>query len=78
MNTPTSKLAQLRAHMQAGRWQEALRIAARFPRLGEHRAAIVTAHEAWTHPGFYRQLGRDIEQLRTAGQQALCDRFGKQ
>lgn len=77
MDSPRSKLAVVREHMAAGRWQEALRIAARFPRLGEHRRAIVSAHEAYVHPGFYAQLGQDVGALRDAGRQALIVRFGK-
>lgn len=75
MNKPTSKASIVRDHMAAGRWQEAIRIAARFPRLDEHRAAILDAHGAYTNPRFLRQIGRDIEALKEAGRVALLDRF---
>jgi len=62
--------------MQCGQWQEAIRLAAKFPRLGEHRTAILSAHMAYTNPRFVVQLRKDIETLKRAGQQALLDRFG--
>lgn len=77
MGVHRSKLSIVREHMTAGRWQEALRIAARFPQLGEHKAAIVAAHEAYAHPGFYVQLGRDLDSLKEAGKRALISRFGE-
>ena len=74
---PPTKIAQLRAAMRSDDWQLALRIAARFPRLGEHRAAIVRAHEAYTNPRLYRQLGYDIEKLKADGRRALIARYGE-
>ena len=74
---PRTKLAQVRAAMRAGDWALALRIAARFPRLGEHRAAIVRAHEAYTNPRFYKQIGYDPEKLKADGRRALIERYGK-
>ena len=76
---PPSKVAQLKAAMGAGDWALALRIAARFPRLGKHKAAIVLGHEASTNAGqrLYRQLGHDPEVLKAAGKQALLERFGR-
>ncbi len=63
--------------MRAGSWELALRIAARFPRLGEHEAAIRRGHEAYTNPRFYGQLGYDPEALKEAGKQALIARYGE-
>jgi hypothetical protein len=74
---PRSKISQLTAAMRRGDWELALRIAARFPRLGEHRKAIVRAHEAYSYPSIYRQLGYDIEQLKAEGRRALTERYGK-
>ena len=70
-----TKIALLRAAFEAGDMPGALRIAARFPRLGEHKAAIVRAHEALVNPGFYRQIGRDPEALVSAGVDALRARY---
>jgi len=74
---PRTKLAQLKAAMRAGDWALALRIAARFPRLGIHKPAIVRAHEAYTNPRFYKQLGYDVEKLEADGRRALIERYGK-
>jgi hypothetical protein len=71
-----TKLAKLQRAMAAGDWPLALRIAARFPRLGAHERAIRTAHEAIAHPRFYRSLGRDPEALIAAGRAALEARYG--
>lgn len=77
MNTEIrTKASVLREHMAAGRWQKAVSMAAGFPRLGEHRDAILSAHGAYTNPRFYAQLGKDIESLKEAGKQALIARYG--
>lgn len=62
--------------MRAGEWQEAIRVAARFPRLDHHRSAILDAHGAYTNARFLVQLGKDIDGLKEAGRLALLDRFG--
>jgi hypothetical protein len=75
-NTPRSKASVVREHMAAGQWPEAIRLAARFPRLDHHRAAILDAHGAYTNPRFFAQIGLDIELLKAAGRTALVERFG--
>lgn len=48
MNTELrTKISILREHMAAGRWQKAISIAAKFPRLGEHKETILRAHGAY-------------------------------
>ena len=74
---PRSKASIVREHMAAGRWQDAIRIAARFPRLDQHRGAILDAHGAYTNPRFLVQIGKDVEALKDAGRAALIDRFGE-
>lgn len=71
-----TKLSIVKRHMRAGDWQEAIRLAARFPRLGEHRNAVLDAHGAYTNPRFYVQIGRNLDALKDAGRQALLARFG--
>ena len=71
----TTKLALLKEAAAAGDWGKALSIAAKFPQLGEHKRAIVTAHECNIHPGFYRQLGKDTDALVQAGIAALRERY---
>jgi hypothetical protein len=70
-----TKLARLKDAAARGDWAQALRIAAKFPELGEHAAAIKRAHEANHSPEFYRQLGRDPEACVAAGIAALCERY---
>src|SRR5438046_1449488 len=66
VGNPRAKISQLKAAMRARNWELALRIAARFPRLGEHKAAIVRAHEAYSHGRFYEQLGQDPRRAAAA------------
>jgi hypothetical protein len=71
-----TKLAILLDHMRAGDWSAALALAAKFPRLGEHKAAIVGGHEALHHGDFYRQLGKDPNRMVDDGIAALRARYG--
>ena len=73
-----TKLSAVQAAMQADDWQLAIRLAARFQRLGEHRNAILDAHGAYTNPRFAAQLGRDIEALKTLGRNALVARYTRE
>lgn len=75
MTGTTSKLARLRAAWDAGNRLEALRIAARFPRLGAERETITRGWAAYTNPGFYREMGRDPEALIAAAFDALAARY---
>ncbi len=70
-----TKLSKLKTAAAEGNWRGALRIAARFPVLGDHKAAIVRAHEAFENERFYSQIGRDTETLIRDGIVALCDRY---
>jgi hypothetical protein len=70
-----TKSSTVREHITANRWQNAIRIVARFPRLGEHRSAILDAHGAYTNPRFFSQLGKDLEALKQNGISALLAMF---
>jgi len=69
------KIDALLAYMRSDNWQRALRLAASFPRLGEHKGAIVRAHEVLAHPGFYSQLGFDETSILHEGIAALRARY---
>jgi hypothetical protein len=71
-----TKLSKLKAAARKGDWQEALRIASRFPQLGDHAADIKRGHEAHTNSRFYAQVGRDGGTLIAAGIAALKARYG--
>ena len=66
-----TKISLLRAAATAGDWQAAIRIAARFPRLGAIRGEVLDAHLAFTNPRFAQQIGKDPAALIEAGKQAV-------
>lgn len=66
-----TKLDTLKTAAAAGDWQTAFSIAARFPRLGAHRNAILDAHMAFTNPRFLAQVHRDPAACIEAGKEAL-------
>jgi hypothetical protein len=72
-----TKLAQIRRAMAAGDWDTALRLAARFQRLGDQAVAIRRAANILLRPNFYQQLGYDLEHVRADGIAALKERFSK-
>lgn len=71
-----TKLDTLKTAAAAGDWQTAFAIAARFPRLGAHRNAILDAHSAYTNPRFLIQIGRDVDACIEAGKLALVAAYG--
>ena len=70
-----TKLQTLKTAAAAGDWQRAIAIAARFPRLGAHRA-VLDAHGAYTNPRFMAQIGRDVDACIEAGKSALIAAYG--
>jgi hypothetical protein len=70
-----TKLAKLEAAYRSGNQREALRIAAKFPRLGEHKEPITRAWAAIQSPDFYRAIGQDPESLVADGVKALQVRY---
>ena len=73
---PPRKLDAVLAAMAAADWPLAIRLAAKFPRLGAEATDIMRAHEALARPAFQRQLGRCPAELVGAGKQALLRRYG--
>lgn len=71
MTQPSSKLSMLKDAAARDDWRTAVAIAARFPRLGVHRAAVLDAHTAFTNPRFIAQIGRDPQACIAAGKSAL-------
>ncbi len=66
-----TKLQTLKNAVACGDWRKAIAIAAKFPRLGEYRNAILDAHAAYTNPRFMAQIGRDVDACIDAGKSAL-------
>ena len=54
---------------------EALRLAASFRHLGEHRDAIQRGWEACRNPGFYQQIGKSPDALIAVGVAAVRQRY---
>lgn len=73
MNT---KLSRLTTAYRSGDIVGALRIAAKFPQLGAEKEAITRAWAAVKNPAFYREIGRNPEELIEAGRAALACRYG--
>ena len=71
-----TKLDTLKTAAAAGDWQTAFSIAARFPRLGAHRNAILDAHMAFTNPRFLAQVRRDPAACIEGGKRALIAAYG--
>jgi len=77
MPATDTKLAKLLQLMTSERWDEAIRFAAKFPRLGEHKSAIKLAHEIAIRPEIYIEMGYDPATAREAGIAALKERYAK-
>jgi hypothetical protein len=77
MNTPQKKIDQLSALMQAGQWEQAIKFAAKFPKLGKHKEAITRASSAILSPEMYRSMDKDPECLVAYGIEALKERYPK-
>lgn len=69
-------LLGLQALMAAGEWRKAILLAASFPRLPEGaRGRILAAREAYQRPEFQRELGRNPDDLKAAGIEALQEHY---
>lgn len=71
-----TKLQTLKSAAAGGDWKKAIAIAARFPRLGAIRDAVLDAHTAYTNPRFFAQLKRDPQAAIDAGKLALIAAYG--
>jgi len=70
-----TKLEQLKKLWDAGDYRNALKLAATWPRLGEHKKAIQQGWAAAWNPGFYHQMGKDPAALYRDGLGALAERY---
>jgi hypothetical protein len=69
------KTDQIRAAWHAGDRIGALRIAARFFDRSIDTVTFKRGMNAHNHPGFYRQLGKDPDQLTQAALELLAKKF---
>lgn len=65
------KIDVLKELINANEWQKAISLAAKFPRLGEHKEAITRAHMAYTNPRFLVQIGKNVEECKQSGCDAI-------
>lgn len=70
-----SKLSQLREAYYAGNTQKAIRIASRFPNLGDERNAILDANIAITNPRWTINMKKNVDKTISAGIEALRSRY---
>ena len=73
-----TKLSAVTAAMESNDWQRAIALAAKFPRLGSERNAILDAHGAYTNPRFAVQMGKDLDTLKLGGINALRARYSRE
>jgi hypothetical protein len=62
--------------MARGDWAGALRIANKFPNLGDEKEAITRAWAAHTRREFYLSIGHDPDALIATGLAAIRRRYG--
>lgn len=72
-----TKLSKLKAAFDNGDHVAALRIAAKFPQLGEEKEAITRAWNAIQSPDFYREIGKDPEAMIADGIESIRRRYYK-
>ena len=68
-------LDRLKALWADGEYRKAIKLAASWPRLGEHKAAIERGWAAASNPAFYRQLRKDPVALYHKGLVAVAARY---
>lgn len=71
-----TKLSAVRTAFEAGDVRTAIALAAKFPRLGDQRAAILDAHTAFVNPRWTSAMKRDAAADIAAGARALAERYG--
>lgn len=70
-----TKLSKVIEAWRAGRKEEALRIAAKFPDLGVHKERITRGHQARLRPEFYKELGKNPDELYADALKAMLERY---
>ena len=71
-----TKLEQVKQAYATGNYKDALKIAAKFPQLGNERKAITLANECFSNPRFYKQVGVNIDQAIADGVKTLGAKYG--
>jgi len=69
------KTDQIRTALNRGDWPSALRIASHFHDRSNDTMLFKRGFDAYQHPDFYRQIGKDPDQLIHAAVELLQVRF---
>jgi hypothetical protein len=69
------KTELIRTALDRGDWLSALRVASRFHDRSDDTLTFKRGFDAYRHPDFYRQLGKDPEKLVDAAVTRLLARF---
>jgi hypothetical protein len=70
-----SKTDRIRTTLGRGDWLSALRVASRFHDRSNDTLTYKRGFDAYKHPDFYRQLGKDPDELVKAAIKRLQTRF---
>jgi hypothetical protein len=70
-----SKTELIRATLDRGDWLNALRVASRFHDRSDDTMTFKRAFDAYQHPEFYWQLGKDPDQIIHSAVERLKARF---
>lgn len=70
-----TKTEILKTAMLKQDWEQAIKIASKFPNLGEHKNEIKTAKDAMFVPSFYEQIGKNPKDLIAIGVDAIKVRY---
>ena len=71
-----TKLSKVKRAWLQGDYIGALRIVAKFGQLGDQKEAITRAWAAYQNPAFYRETGKDPQELIQSGITAIRIRYG--
>ena len=71
-----TKLSKVKSALASGDEIAALRIVAKFPRLGVQKDAITRAWAAYQNPEFYREIGKNPAELVAFGVAAVREKYG--
>lgn len=70
-----TKLSKLKLAWESGNKIEALRIASKFPQLGNEKTAIMQGWSAYQNPAFYREIGKNPDELMALAYASLKSKY---
>lgn len=75
MTRAMNKLDRLKSCVMAGECRKSIRLAAKFPHLGNADEAVRRAAAAMTSPSAYEGMGYDVADLIADAMRAICERY---